>query len=86
MLNQLATMTVDAIKENRAIHLRSLDVFSKTWNLLVAAEEHVECSNLFDDLLNADWNYQIVVGIVSALNDMELSKSQLEAVLKVLIK
>lgn len=86
MLSQISTIIIEAIKENKSIHLRSLDIFSKTWNLLVAADELSECANIFDDLLRAEWNHQVVVGIVSALNDMELSKNQTEAALKVLIK
>ncbi|KAI8371281.1 FANCI solenoid 4-domain-containing protein [Choanephora cucurbitarum] len=80
MLNDLAKMMTDRIAETKPIQLRMLDIFSKIWNVLAAADKFSELGEIFDGLLEAKWHNSIVVGMSSALNDMELSKNQLEAI------
>lgn len=36
--------------------------------------------------MEAKWNYQLVVGMASTLNDIELTKKQLEVALTCMIK
>ncbi|OBZ87914.1 Fanconi anemia group I [Choanephora cucurbitarum] len=86
MLSDLAKMITDMIAETSPIQLRMLDIFSKIWNVLAAADKFSELGEIFDGLLEAKWHNSIVVGMSSALNDMELSKNQLEAVLNYMLK
>jgi hypothetical protein len=86
MLRSTGKLITDILGESKPIQLRLLDVFSKIWNVLAAAEEMCELSDLFDHLLEANWHNQCIVGIASSLNEMELSKSELEIVLKYMIK
>lgn len=86
MLGSAGKLITDILAETKPIQLRLLDIFSKIWNVLTAAEEMSELSDLFDNFLEANWHNQCIVGVASMLNDMELSKSELEIVLKYMIK
>jgi hypothetical protein len=77
---------IEVIKQSKQVHLRLLDIFTKTWNALSAANEITELNDLFDGLINANWNIQSVVGICSAINEMELSDKQLEQCIKHMTK
>ncbi|KAI9477713.1 MAG: FANCI solenoid 4-domain-containing protein [Benjaminiella poitrasii] len=86
MLQTAGKMITDIIHECSTIQLRLLDILIKIWNVLVAAGEYNELSDIFDSLFEAKWHPQLIVGIASALNDMELSNSQLETALKHMTK
>ncbi|KAG2232755.1 hypothetical protein INT48_001109 [Thamnidium elegans] len=86
MLRNAGISITKIIDENEAVQLRILDIFSKVWNVLSAADELNHLSDIFDHLMQANWNNQIVVGISSALNEMELSNSQLETIIKHMIR
>lgn len=86
MLRDAGISITKIIDENETVQLRILDIFSKVWNVLSAADELNHMSDIFDHLIQANWNNQIVVGISSALNEMELSNSQLENVIKHMIR
>ncbi|EIE91575.1 hypothetical protein RO3G_16286 [Rhizopus delemar RA 99-880] len=77
---------IEVIKQSKQVHLRLLDIFTKIWNALSAANEITELNDLFDGLINANWNIQSVVGICSAINEMELSDKQLEQCIKYMTK
>ncbi|KAI8076646.1 uncharacterized protein B0P05DRAFT_579765 [Gilbertella persicaria] len=81
-----AARTITHAIQQKKVQLRLLDIFVKIWNILAAAEKVIELSDLFDRLLEAEWHDYLVVGMASALNDMELSNPQLEAVLRYMIK
>lgn len=76
----------DIIKEEKPIQLRLLDVLSKIWNVLVAADQADEADDIFQDLMEAKWHHQLVVGMASTLNDIELTNKQLETALTCMIK
>lgn len=82
MLKEAGMTITEIIKENKPVQLRILDIFSKVWNVISATDELNDLSDIFQSLLEAEWNNQLVVGISSALNEMELSDSQLETVVK----
>lgn len=82
MLKEAGMTITEIIKENKPVQLRILDIFSKVWNVISATDELNDLSDIFQSLLEAEWNNQLVVGISSALNEMELSDSQLETVAK----
>lgn len=82
MLKEAAMDITAIINENKPVQLRILDIFSKIWNVLSATDELNELSDIFHCLLESEWNPQLIVGISSALNEMELSASQLEIVVK----
>ncbi|GAA5807873.1 hypothetical protein MFLAVUS_001253 [Mucor flavus] len=86
MLRDAGISITKIIDENETVQLRILDIFSKLWNVLSAAGELNHLSDIFDHLIQANWNNQIVVGISSALNEMELSNSQLENIIKHMIR
>lgn len=86
MLKEAGLYIVNTINKGEPVQLRILDIFSKIWNVLSANNELNDLSDIFDELLEASWSNQIVVGISSALNEMELSNSQLEVVVKHMTK
>lgn len=79
-------MITSIIDKKEPVQLRILDIFSKVWNVLSAAEELDALSDLYDSLLEVSWSNQVVVGISSALNEMELPNVWLESVVKHLTK
>lgn len=79
-------MIASIIDKKEPVQPRILDIFSKVWNVLSAAEELDALSDLYDSLLEASWSNQVVVGIASALNEMELPNAWLESVVKHLTK
>lgn len=72
----------EIMNENKPVQLRILDLFSKIWNVLSATDELNDLSDIFQSLLEAEWNHQLIVGISSALNEMELTSPQLEIIVK----
>ncbi|KAI7907432.1 FANCI solenoid 2-domain-containing protein [Cokeromyces recurvatus] len=82
MLKAACKMIIDTINQNKPIQLRLLDILTKIWNVLTAANEYNAISDLFDNLFEGKWHSQIIVSMSSALNDMELSNHQLEIALK----
>ncbi|KAG1308712.1 hypothetical protein G6F64_005845 [Rhizopus arrhizus] len=86
LLHAAGLKIIEVIKQSKQVHLRLLDIFTKTWNALSAANEITELNDLFDGLINANWNIQSVVGICSAINEMELSDKQLEQCIKHMTK
>lgn len=86
MLREIGITITEIIDENSPVQLRILDIFSKVWNVLAAADELNHLSDIFDHLLEARWNNQVAVGISSASNEIELSNSQLEIIIKHMIR
>jgi Fanconi anemia group I protein len=86
MLKEAGIAIANIISENRPVQLRILDILSKIWNVLSATDEENEINDIFNSLMDAEWNNQVVVGIASALNEMELSSAQLERVVKYMTK
>lgn len=86
MLKDAGLHIINIINKGEPVQLRILDIFSKIWNVLSANNELNDLSDIFDELLEASWSNQVVVGISSALNEMELSNSQLEVVVKHMTK
>ncbi|CEP15833.1 hypothetical protein [Parasitella parasitica] len=73
-------------QQDKPIQLRLLDILSKIWNVLVASDQVNEADDIFRDLMEAKWHNQLVVGMASTLNDIELTNKQLEAALNCMIK
>ncbi|KAL9554015.1 hypothetical protein MBANPS3_002999 [Mucor bainieri] len=86
LLRAAGKLVTDIIKEEKPIQLRLLDVLSKIWNVFVAADQVDEADDIFQDLLQAKWHHQLVVGMASTLNDIELTNKQLETALNCMIK
>ncbi|KAI9362820.1 FANCI solenoid 1-domain-containing protein [Pilaira anomala] len=86
MLREIGITITEIIDENSPVQLRILDIFSKVWNVLAAADELNHLSDIFDHLLEARWNNQVAVGISSASNEIELSNSQLETIIRHMIR
>ncbi|GAN03661.1 Fanconi anemia group I protein [Mucor ambiguus] len=86
LLRVAGKLVTDIIKEGNPIQLRLLDVLSKIWNILVAADQVDEADDIFQDLMQAKWHHQLVVGMASTLNDIELTNKQLETALICMIK
>lgn len=85
-LRTAGNLVTDIIKQDNPIQLRLLDILSKIWNVLVAADEVDEADDIFKNLMEAKWNHQLVVGMASTLNDIELTNKQLELALTCMIK
>lgn len=79
-------MITNTIDENKPVQLRILDILAKIWNVLGATDKEDALTEIFDSLLDAEWNNQLAVGIASALNEMELSNQRLERVVKYMAK
>ncbi|KAG2213869.1 hypothetical protein INT47_001138 [Mucor saturninus] len=82
MLKEAAMDITGIMNENKPVQLRILDLFSKIWNVLSATDQLNDLSDIFQSLLEAEWNHQLIVGISSALNEMELTSPQLEIIVK----
>lgn len=86
LLQEAGIMITNTIDENKPVQLRILDILAKIWNVLGATDKEDALTEIFDSLLDAEWNNQLVVGIASALNEMELSNQRLERVVKYMAK
>lgn len=86
ILHETELKIIEVIKQSTNINLRLLDIFTKIWNALSAANETTELNSVFNGLINAEWGTQSIVGICSAINEMELSSKQLEQCIKYMIK
>lgn len=85
-LQEAGIMITNTIDENKPVQLRILDILAKIWNVLGASDKEDALTEIFDSLLDAEWNNQLAVGIASALNEMELSNQRLERVVKYMAK
>ncbi|KAI8643309.1 FANCI solenoid 2-domain-containing protein [Parasitella parasitica] len=86
LLGTAGNYLIDIIKQEKPIQLRLLDFLSKIWNVLVATDQVDQADDIFRDLMEAKWHHQLVVGMASTLNDIELTNKQLETALICMIK
>ncbi|KAI8331312.1 FANCI solenoid 4-domain-containing protein [Chlamydoabsidia padenii] len=82
MLEETAQMITQLIENNIPIQPRVFEILSKMYNLLVALEATDRTDGILDKICESTWHPQSSVGLVSCLNEMELTSSQLNQVIK----
>lgn len=86
ILHETALTIINPIDQSDTIHSKLLDIFTKIWNALSAANEQTELNDVFEKLISANWGNQSIVGVCSAMNEMELSNKQLEQCINYMIR
>ncbi|ORE11485.1 hypothetical protein BCV72DRAFT_197412, partial [Rhizopus microsporus var. microsporus] len=86
ILHETALTIINLIDQSDTIHSKLLDIFTKIWNALSAANELTELNDVFEKLISADWGNQSIVGVCSAMNEMELSNKQMEQCINYMIR
>ncbi|CAO3609229.1 unnamed protein product [Cunninghamella blakesleeana] len=79
-LEEIALGIVKCIQENIPIQPRSFEILSKTVNLLATMAELHIIDNIINHICKATWHPQSTVGLISSINEMELTNAQLNAV------
>ncbi|KAG1213086.1 hypothetical protein G6F68_002062 [Rhizopus microsporus] len=85
-LYETALTIINLGDQSDTIHSKLLDIFTKIWNALSAANEQIELNDVFEKLISANWGNQSIVGVCSAMNEMELSNKQLEQCIDYMIR
>ncbi|CAO3626334.1 unnamed protein product [Cunninghamella echinulata] len=79
-LKEISNEIIECIQNYIPIQPRSFEILSKAINLLSTMAEIEIIDNLISKICSAKWHSQSTVGLVSSINEMELTNIQLNTV------